>query len=39
LLDRLKADLVAVLFMIELDFLHGREKLPPTANVHAMMNI
>jgi adenine phosphoribosyltransferase len=38
LLDRLKADLVSVMFMIELDFLKGREKLPPTANVHTMMS-
>jgi len=38
LLEKLQADLVSILFMIELDFLSGREKLPATVNVHSMIH-
>lgn len=37
LLEKLQADVVAIMFMIELAFLKGRERLPQTSNVHAMI--
>ena len=37
LLEKLNADLVAIMFMIELEFLNGREKLPPATHTHAMI--
>lgn len=37
LLDRLKADVVSILFLVELNFLHGRQNLSPRVNVHSMI--
>jgi adenine phosphoribosyltransferase len=37
LLHKLKADLASILFLVELDFLHGRQQLPPTVHTHAMI--
>ncbi len=37
LLKRLDVDLVSILFMIELGFLNGMEKLPKEVNTHAMI--
>lgn len=37
LLDKLKAEVVGIMFMIELEFLHGRARLPQTVNTHSMI--
>jgi adenine phosphoribosyltransferase len=37
LLEKLNANLVSIMFMIELEFLNGREKLPGSVNAHAMI--
>lgn len=37
LLDKLNADLVAIMFMIELDFLKGRQQLPQNVHLHSMI--
>lgn len=37
LLGKLKADLVSIMFLVELDFLHGRQRLPQNVNIHSMI--
>ncbi|WP_303673707.1 adenine phosphoribosyltransferase [Vampirovibrio chlorellavorus] len=37
LLEKLKAELVSIQFLIELEFLHGREQLPTLVHTHAMI--
>jgi adenine phosphoribosyltransferase len=37
LLERLNADVVSIMFMIELSFLNGRERLPQTTHIHSML--
>lgn len=37
LLEKLNAELVAVMFLIELEFLHGRERLQKSTHVHSMI--
>jgi adenine phosphoribosyltransferase len=37
LLQKLNADLVAIMFMIELEFLKGREQLPQNVHLHSMI--
>jgi adenine phosphoribosyltransferase len=37
LLGKLKAELVSILFLVELDFLHGRGRLPQTVHTHSMI--
>ncbi len=37
LIDTLRGDLVSIMFMIELNFLHGRARLPQTVNIHSML--
>jgi adenine phosphoribosyltransferase len=37
LLEKLKSHVVAITFLVELEFLHGRERLPQTVNTHAMI--
>jgi adenine phosphoribosyltransferase len=37
LLDKLNADLVSIIFMIELDFLKGRQQLPQNVHLHSMI--
>lgn len=37
LLDKLKAELVSIQFLIELEFLHGREQLPTLVHTHSMI--
>jgi adenine phosphoribosyltransferase len=37
LLEKLKAELISIMFMIELEFLHGRKQLPQTVNIHSMI--
>ncbi len=37
LLEKLKAELVSILFLIELEFLHGRERLPQNVHIHSMI--
>ena len=37
LLKKLKAELLGILFLIELEFLHGRERLPQSVFTHSMI--
>lgn len=37
LIDKLQGELVSILFMIELEFLKGRERLPHLINTHSMI--
>jgi len=37
LLGKLKADLVSIMFLVELEFLHGRQRLPQNVNTHSMI--
>lgn len=37
LLEKLHAHMVSILFLIELEFLHGRERLPQTVHTHSMI--
>jgi adenine phosphoribosyltransferase len=37
LLEKLKAELVSIQFLIELEFLHGREQLPTLVHTHSMI--
>jgi adenine/guanine phosphoribosyltransferase-like PRPP-binding protein len=36
-LEKLKAELVSIQFLIELEFLHGREQLPTLVHTHSMI--
>jgi adenine phosphoribosyltransferase len=38
LLERLNAEIASVLFLVELDFLHGRQALPIQTCVHSMIH-
>ena len=37
LIQKLKADVVSILFLVELDFLHGRARLPQNVHMHSMI--
>lgn len=37
LLQKLKGELVAIMFLIELEFLHGRQRLPQNVHTHSMI--
>lgn len=37
LLEKLKAEIVSIQFLIELEFLHGRERLPQRLHTHSMI--
>lgn len=37
LLEKLKVSLSGILFLVELEFLHGRERLPQTVHTHSMI--
>lgn len=37
LLEKLKGELVSIMFLIELEFLHGRARLPQSVHTHSMI--
>lgn len=37
LLEKLKGELVSIMFLIELEFLHGRQRLPQSIHTHSMI--